>query len=161
MSLRLVKGNIFSYANSHIIVQQCNCVSEDLKGLAQKIYRQYPDTDTRQGRRCVELYGRCLIGEMNMPFGVKVRVANLYAQIYPGKPALFGPDSAVSRLEKFREAFIELTTATSDVDSLAIPKNIGSGLAKGNWEDYAETIRNIANDWCPKREIIVVDFGGD
>ena len=132
-----------------IIVQQCNCVTLRPLGLALQIANQL-NVNTYSLRRPSSLYNRCLPTDESQPGTISIHssnksllVANLYAQIGPGKPGKYHLDTYVNRKQWFDVCLKELHRhlTYNSINRVAFPYGIGCGLAGGKWEDYFQMIQ--------------------
>ena len=145
-----VKGNLLDYpSKGYFIVHQCNCSSGYVLGLAQQIYKKFPEADTRGCQFDLELFGT---------YSVVGAVVNLFAQRFPGEPRKFVQadriDHASARLSAFNQSFRQFLFDVSP-GGVALPWQIGCGMAKGNWKQYLELIEDIAKDF-PNTKFIFV-----
>ncbi len=141
-----VKGDLLKCPDDgYVIVHQCNCLSSSIAGLAYAVYKKYPEANTRNGRKMLELFGT---------YSFVHPVVNLFSQKYPGKDCLM--DKRDVRLQMFDKAFRKFLLEQPKITRIALPKGIGCGLAGGNWETYLQVIIEIVSDY-PDREFILVD----
>lgn len=119
------------------IVQQCNCVTSNYKGLSKSIVEKFPYA-TFYARRnripgTIEIKGN----------GTTERfIIGMFAQNYPGLP-LYNNDSPDLRIEWFANC-LDKISLIPDIKSIGIPYNIGCGLAGGIWKDYLNMIKKFA-----------------
>ena len=129
-------------ADIQYIAHQCNCCSQNAKGLAKAIFDKYPDAAyPKQMRRD--------------PGAISVhnRVINCYSQWVPGKPV--ENDTAEMRLEWFKQCLWRITKIPG-IHSVALPFGIGCGLAGGNWEsDYSPLLYRF-DSYCQSVGIEVI-----
>lgn len=142
--INVVQGDLL-LAKEKIIVHQCNCRSSDAKGLAKLIFDKYPAAYTYDRQRQPGTYHAIHTDD-------KV-IVNLYGQLGPGKPNATNAtnatnDTPAQRLTWFTSALYQIY----GVEELAMPYNIGCGMAGGNWSDYFSVIEKFAKD----RQINVV-----
>ena len=134
--IRYAVGDILDDAISgscDYIGHQVNCVTRGARRLAHTIFEAYPEANNYAGGN-KNVLGKAMI------FG---RIVNLAGQYNPGAPdsdnALDGKDTRANRMRWFRSAlddFLQQARKSSSVISIALPVNIGCGLAGGNWDDY-------------------------
>jgi hypothetical protein len=120
------------------IAHQCNCVVNNPKGLAKSIFDKYPYADIYSSRKNKDIPGHNIICSGNDKI-----IINMLAQYYPGK-SKYNNDSVPNRLQWFRDCLNEISNIPdlkNKKESLAIPFNIGCGLAGGNWDDYYSIIK--------------------
>src|SRR5271169_146147 len=141
------------------IVHQCNCITTTSAGIARVIGSKFPYAAPYSNRRPNPSNpSRCLAEDISKPGTIQVwrsptgdtpNFIGLYAQYDPGKPS--GEDSESARQEWFRYC-LTLIEKVSGVKSIAMPWQIGCGLAGGNWKVYEEMIR----EWSEKHPDILV-----
>ncbi len=128
----IVMGNVLD-AEEDYIVHQCNCVTKRPWGLSASIFKKYPDANVY-----------ALRGPRDMPGTIKVRgrIINLFGQLYPST-SKYDNDTAEQRLKWF-ESGLEAISKIENIKSVAMPYNIGCGLAGGTWCDYLSLIEKFA-----------------
>lgn len=130
-------------AKEDYIVHQCNCVSNDAKTLAEKIFKKYPyansyknrTTSTRSIPGTIEIFGN----------GTNKRfIINAYAQFYPSTNK-YQNDNAEKRIKWFEECLNKISEIENiNTKTIAMPYNIGCGAGGGNWIEYYKLIRKFA-----------------
>ena len=153
-----IDGNILE-SDAQYIVHQCNCVTDHASGLAYKIFRKYPYSDTYRSDFLPENKTRKpgtihILGDGEG----KRFVINLYGQVFPGKINKGGLDTEGKRLRYFINALKEISEIEG-LRSVAFPKKIGCDLAGGNWGIYRELIEDFADN-NPDVEVLIIDFAG-
>jgi hypothetical protein len=146
--LRVVKGDLLG-ASEKFIGQQCNCVTVKYHGLSALIVETFPWACPYSVRKPITPTRNCA-STPDKPGTIRVfssssgpSVVCLFAQWAPGKPgdyAKFYPkdhdDTAENRLKWFKEC-LEKIDKDEEIDSpVAIPFQIGCGLAGGDWDKY-------------------------
>jgi hypothetical protein len=81
-------------------------------------------------------------------------VVNLMGQKFPGPPKS-NSDSVTLRKHWFQLGLDEI--AKLNPTSLAFPKNIGCGLAKGKWDDYKKMLVKYAKNH-PSTQVTVLEL---
>jgi len=151
-NVEVVFGDITN-SEARYIAHQCNCVTEYSLGLAKSIFEKFPYSDCYQGRKEKDVPGTIKI----FGNGVDQRyVINMFGQYYPGKPR--HSENQNDRISYFRKCLEEITKIT-DLESIAFPKNIGCGLAGGNWSEYFNEISIFASKTNAK--VFIYDFKGE
>lgn len=123
-----------------VIVQQCNCVSSNYKGLAEDILKKYDYANFYESNNSkrkignVELRGNGIDKRYIMAF---------YAQKFPGKPK--EGDDEKQRLKWFEECFTHLKRFKG-IKRIAFPYKIGCGLAGGDWSKYLGLLEQFATE---------------
>lgn len=142
----IIKGNLLE-ASEQYIVHQCNCVTWNAAGIARSIFDKYPYADVysiREATAYQDKPGTILIrgnGENER------YIIALMGQVYPGKPIdnYKDIDSAELRQEYFKNG-LQKIAELPELKSIALPVQIGCGLAGGNWNEYLDIINKFAND---------------
>jgi len=120
-----INGDILK-AKEDYIIHQCNCRSYHSSGLANQIFKVFPEANTY-----IDSNFKRIPGEIS----VHGRIINAYAQDYPGK------SDKEPRLEWFKKCMYAIVALKPK--SIAMPVFIGCGLAGGDWEQYYKVICNI------------------
>ena len=131
--VKTICGNILN-SKETFILQQCNCTGNTLGGLAKSINDKF--SINPYIRKQNDIPGTFSIMEN---YGKKV--VCLFAQRYPGKPNETD-DTEEQRLQWFRfslDKFMKTVKGT-----LAMPYNIGCGLAGGDWNEYSSVIKSLS-----------------
>lgn len=146
-------------AKEEYVVHQCNCVTIRPAGLAAAITSKFPYAAPYANRRPDPSHrSRCLPADMAKPGTIQVwrspspetpHFIGLYAQEGPGNSS--GEDSRSAREGWFRQC-LELVAEVDGLKSIALPWQIGCGLAGGDWEVYQKIIK----EWAEKHEDIQI-----
>ena len=140
-NLEIIKGDILE-SKADVIVHQCNCITNNAKGLAYKINNKFPYADIYKNRTTADTPGTCKLQfAENLPI-----IACLLGQYYPGK--VKGYDSADARVSWFSMSLTDLSNKLEnlEVKTIAFPGNIGCGLAGGDWDTYYAIIQKFAEN---------------
>ena len=132
----VIIGNILDAPEDIMIAHQ---VSSDLRGinmqgLAKEIFTIYPNAN-------VYKKGTTTVGTIT----VRDRIINMTSQRFPGAPKPKENDSYSNRLEWFQSCLNSIAEIP-DITKVALPYNIGCGLARGNWTDYERMINEFASN---------------
>lgn len=137
MSLIHIQGDLLTIHTTYI-VHQCNCLSTKPKGLAEKIFANFPWSDCYSNGQLKEP-GTILLGGN----GITQRyVVNFLSQYYAGKSR--AKDTAAQREIWFSQCLNSLLAILKPGDSVAFPHNIGCNLAGGNWNNYSKLLEIFA-----------------
>jgi O-acetyl-ADP-ribose deacetylase (regulator of RNase III) len=143
--IKVVDGDIL-LAKEEIIGQQVNCMSVMGSGLAKQIRAKHSNVYTEYKLFC-ELYDEPIerLGKVNF---VEIEegkyIANLFGQIEYGRnksvqytdyKGLYQALKMLKHVAKFNEM------------SVALPYNIGCGLANGDWDTVYDMIERAFNDY--------------
>jgi O-acetyl-ADP-ribose deacetylase (regulator of RNase III) len=145
--IEFVKGDILD-AKEKYIAHQTNSVSNQAAGLAHHIFLKYPYANIYSHRPYPykatgqDLPGHCVIrGD-----GLKDRlIVAIMGQYFPGSPKSQTSllDSSIVREGYFNRCLVELSHM-NNIESIAFPKNVGCGLAGGNWTNYLRMLEAFA-----------------
>jgi hypothetical protein len=152
-------GDIIEFNDAKYICHQCNCVSTgDAGGLAKVLFEKFPHADTYKRRDSNNPKTRSEPGTIEiMGDGseLKRHVINMYAQYYPGAPK-YDTDSSEKREEWMKQCLAKIYNMGDEVESIAFPKLIGCGIARGNWDHYYEFIKKYSA-YRPKVKVYIVE----
>jgi O-acetyl-ADP-ribose deacetylase (regulator of RNase III) len=128
-NVTIEKGDLLKN-NSQYICHQTNTKTTQGKGLSYAMFKAFPWSDVYTDNKNSRTPGTIEVrGD-----GKKERfVVAMYAQRYPGPPK-WANDTVEMREAWFRTC-LELIEGLKPT-SVAFPKQIGCGLAGGNWEHY-------------------------
>lgn len=150
----VVKGDLLD-AKEELILQQNNCVSVRPHGLSKAIAHRFPYADPYILRRAIGTRNMAIDEDRPIPGSIHVfsppvgesgpAFVSLFAQYGMGRPYAYNnsgsdahPDSHEDRLRWF-ESCLDMV-ASLQPKSVAMPYNIGCGLAGGNWAEYEPVI---------------------
>jgi hypothetical protein len=130
------------------ICHQCNCITTKSKGLSKSIFSKYPITNTY-------ISGKRKSGSFDLFNPIdNIYIVNLYSQYNPGKPKKsFGSNDSSDSREYLLEYCLNLLfnklknnnhKIKDENKKIYFPKNIGCGLAGGNWENYKRIITQFS-----------------
>ncbi|KAL4502985.1 hypothetical protein ABPG72_014214 [Tetrahymena utriculariae] len=170
-----VKGDLLTF-EADIIVQQCNCITTNEKGLAQSIFKKfgvsaYEMRVKGQGNianiSSIDLPGTCLFQQPKIKDkNCQIQyIANLFGQFTPGKNGfkyqntlcqqIYDPLTNKPIVDNFssRERWFEIClqqladfAKEKQLYRIAFPYKIGCGLAGGNWENYNKMIEEFSEN---------------
>jgi len=141
--IKIIDGNILE-AKENIIGHSCNCMGVMGSGLAKQIRNKYPkvfkdyQTYLTNIKFSIQALGKCQIvkAEENK------YIANLFGQYK------YGRDKQYTDYTALEEALFSLKVSAKDHNkSVAIPFNIGCGLAGGSWEVVYKIIEEVFSDY--------------
>lgn len=125
-----IKVNILESGEKYI-AHQCNCVTTGSAGLAKSIVERFPWADVYRHRKEPDSPGTIkIISSLNESSPIFIC---LFAQYVPGK------SQSETRTEWFKMC---LDSIPQEIESVAMPKFIGCGLAGGKWGDYEKILEN-------------------
>jgi O-acetyl-ADP-ribose deacetylase (regulator of RNase III) len=144
--IKIVEGNILD-ANEKLICQQVNCQGVMGSGLAKQLKDKYPKLYPSYKKfceGCKDNNPRTLLGEFQtvpMPDG-KV-IVNLFGQFD------FGRDKKYTDYDALRNSLENILFVAKECgnDSIAIPYNLGCGLAGGDWNIVYKIIEDVFQDY--------------
>ena len=152
------RGNLLDARDVQYLVHQVNCVSgSDGRGLSGQIFSRFPHANVyakaHAGGRKSEPGTICVYG--GGADGAR-GVIGLHAQRYPG-PGKHGNDSAALRLSWF-ERGLEAVGKIPGLKSIAMPTEIGCGMAGGEWAAYRRKINAFAIAH-PAIKVVLYEYG--
>lgn len=167
--LEIVKGDLLK-APEEYILQQCNCLTVRAHGLSATLASKYPWADPYGDRKGIGSRNLAVLEDRPHPGTIKIcqgspNVICLFGQHRPGKfgvsywnsyPESNPPESPSQRLFWFRQGLKEVGEAIRgfkrpDRVGIALPYQIGCGLAGGEWEDYLRALEVFAEEY---REVL-------
>lgn len=135
-------GDLLEDSQETVLAHQANCESRGARGLAAVVFKKWPNANIYAKRKA-----------HSTPGGIEARdcgdrvVVGLFAQRSPGGArAGDGDDSAPARLRWFEESLDGLGAlmAARGAAAVAMPFNVGCGLAGGKWADYRARVDAFA-----------------
>ena len=145
MSIQIKNANLLD-ATEDYICHQCNCVTTTPYGLSAQIFQKFPYANTYVQRKLnpgLRNFARPDTQSVPGTIDVIGNVINLYAQYGPGKPNGFN-DSYEQRKSWFRQCLAQI--AALSPKSLAVPYQIGCGLAGGVWSEYEAMLNEFVQN---------------
>ncbi len=139
--IKVINGDLLD-AKEQYIAHQCNCVTTKSKGLSKLIFDKYPTTDIYSNRK----KKKDIPGEIKVFNSKNKTIINILAQYYPG-PSNYENDSKQNRKLWFKKCLELISELPGIENGLALPYNIGCGLAGGNWDEYYEIIKQFSNKY--------------
>lgn len=131
-----LKGNILTQNLCKVICHQTNCIShktEKVAGLAKSISDKWEHAHPYKNRQSPHTMGTISFVDVKDKI-----IIEMDAQYYPGKP-IYKNDTKELRVEAFKRCLKKIVD--SGIKKLAIPKNIGCGLAGGDWDVYCSILK--------------------
>ncbi len=155
-------------AKEKFIGQQCNCLTMKPHGLSAAIVKRFPYADP-YGLRiaessntaaavCRDEPGTIRLLAPKVPYDAlqDTTIICLFAQWCPGPPFKWvraypscpdGNDSPENRLKWFQACLTKID-GSPEIDSpVALPFNIGCGLAGGQWKHYLQLLEEATTDF--------------
>lgn len=142
MTIKVVNGDLLQ-ATENIIGHQVNCQSVMGSGVAKLLKEKYPIIynsyiDYCHGKAPEDLLGKLQI----VPVGGKV-VANIFGQLKYGRSK-----TVYTNYEALKKALNALKSYAKERElSVALPYNIGCGLANGDWGVVEKIIEDAFADY--------------
>jgi hypothetical protein len=141
-----ISGNLLEIDTDYIM-QQCNCVTVHAHGLSKAIGDKFPECRVYEKRRCLANRNCAIVEDRATPgtFSITGRCINLFAQYRPGKPGVAylkkaypsnHSDAAADRMHWFAESLEQVGKHFCSPVTIAVPHQIGCGLAGGDWKLY-------------------------
>jgi len=138
--IKIIKGNILN-AKEDVICHQVNCKGVMGSGLAKQIRNKYPEVFNEYKyilNTCGSQLGHC---QMVLCSDGK-SVANLFAQ--DG----YGTDRRYTDYDYLKQSLQQLLIVAKENNlTIAIPYNLGCGLAGGDWNIVYKIIKDVFEDY--------------
>mmetsp|Transcript_62631 Transcript_62631/g.183165 ORF Transcript_62631/g.183165 Transcript_62631/m.183165 type:complete len:183 (-) Transcript_62631:114-662(-) len=179
MPVQCIVADLLS-CDAQFVVHQVSCIhAEAASGLASAVFAKHPEADVYAERRALRAKGEAIASTISVPGSISVhgdRIVNLYGQYIADKPienpeeeipALPAPlaeafacnsdvkDTREQRLTWFKQGLREIPKELPEVKSIALPKNIGCGIAGGVWAEYEQAISEFSAE-NPNMEIFII-----
>lgn len=142
MTIRVVDGDLLE-AQEHIIGHQVNCQAVMGSGVAKALKSRYPRIYTAymeycSGKKPEELLGKLQIVELEGKWA-----ANLFGQLNYGRSSAIYTD-----YPSLQQALLSLKEYAKERGlSVALPYQIGCGLANGDWNVVGPMIEDAFRDY--------------
>ncbi|MFC5403117.1 macro domain-containing protein [Cohnella soli] len=144
MGVQVINGDLL-YASEDILGHQVNCKGVMGSGIAKAIKAAFPEAYQLYIDKCnhavnkSELLGYCQLIECSNG----KTVANLFGQLHFGRG-----NQIYTNYDALRKALTTLKTkAQLTPSSIALPYNIGCGLANGDWNVVEAMIQDVFSDY--------------
>lgn len=130
--IEIVEGNLLN-ATEDIIAQQVNCQGVMGSGLAKQIREKHPEVYEMYTVYCDGQKPHDLLGKMQAVLVEHAEysyVVNIFGQLNYGRQDVLYTD-----YEALKQGLMKLKDSAKDLGlSVALPYNIGCGLANGDWD---------------------------
>jgi len=142
MSIKVIEGDLL-LAEEDIIGHQVNCQGVMGSGVAKLLKEKYPVMYSSYLEYCKEKTPEQLLGKLQIvPAGGKA-VANLFGQLKFGRSKTVYTD-----YDALKQALNILKSYAKERGlSVALPYNIGCGLANGSWDIVEKIIKEAFDDY--------------
>jgi O-acetyl-ADP-ribose deacetylase (regulator of RNase III) len=148
--IKILEGNILD-ADETIICQQVNCKGVMGSGLAKQIRNKYPNVYTDYKLFCKTVKNP--LGQVNSVVvqdkekGLNHIIMNIFGQDGYGRDRRYTDYNALEM--GLQSIYNEVTTEGKFLygKSIAIPYNLGCGLAGGDWNVVCKIIEDVFNDY--------------
>ncbi|WP_139991842.1 macro domain-containing protein [Paenibacillus paridis] len=144
MAVKIIQGDLTN-AKEDILGHQVNCQGVMGSGIARVIRTKYPEAyhafieKSKNTSNHKKLLGECQLIDSK---GDK-KIANLFGQFYFGKSSQLYTD-----YDALRKALTTLKQRAAEAQlSVALPYNIGCGLANGDWNVVSNIIEEVFEDY--------------
>jgi O-acetyl-ADP-ribose deacetylase (regulator of RNase III) len=138
--IRIIDGDLLE-ATEHLIGHQVNCQGDMKSGIGGQVRDKYPNVFEGYKRLCTRKKPFHLLGEVQIVPVSKIKyIANIFGQQYYGRDedVIY---TSYDALYKGLKCLKDLCKKHNK--SVALPYNIGCGLANGDWEKVYEMIDEI------------------
>jgi len=161
MPITTINKNILESTEEYVI-QQCNCTTVRSHGLSKTISEKWPYCTVYTDRQQIPTKNLATEDSRSTPGTIAIykkenknsnepSIICMYAQYGPGGPYTYSnikrqwPDSSELRRKWFSECLIAVGNIRPRPKSLAIPFQIGCGLAKGSWLHYNKMLQDFSD----------------
>ncbi|UNK20688.1 macro domain-containing protein [Paenibacillus sp. N3/727] len=140
--IKIVEGSLLDAAED-IMAHQVNCQGVMGSGIAKSLRASYSDLFPSYKQFCNNVAPHDLLGKCHMvKTGLKY-VANLFGQLNYGRQKVIYTD-----YEALQKALVSLKNEAQEKGlSVALPYNIGCGLANGDWDIVYKIIEDVFSDY--------------
>ena len=152
------KGSIVD-ATEDVIAHQCNCITTDVKGVAEVIFKKYPWSNVYLGRpKNRDVPGTITVSQSpssQVETKTAKQVINMFGQRYPGGPKDY--ETKDQRVAWFQACLDKMTihfSQSPNNSSIAFPHGIGCKMAGGNWSIYLEMLKTFASK-NPRIKVVI------
>ena len=146
--MKQVNGDLL-LAKEKYIAHQCNCCTTDPKGLSLYLFKKYPYANTYKKRVKNDKSTYSEPGTIDVCCtnnGDNKCIINMYAQVYPST-GKYSNDSKEKRISWFKECLNQIKKIDGiQNESVAMPYNIGCGLAGGDWPTYEKILKEFVDN---------------
>lgn len=143
--IKIVEGNILD-TKEDVICHQVNCMGVMGSGLAKQIRNKYPEvypSYIKYCKGCKDNDPKNLLGEVQtIPCSDGKIIANLFGQYRYGRDKQYTDYNA---LKTSLEGILQVAKMFND--TIAIPYNLGCGLAGGDWNIVYKIIEEVFEDY--------------
>lgn len=139
--IKIVQGNILD-APEDVIAHQTNCMGVMGSGLAKQIREKYPKV-FEEYQSYINKYKFVTLGSFQIiNVGNNKYIANLFGQYG------YGRNKQYTDYKALEEALFSLKVCCKENNkSVALPYNLGCGLAGGNWDIVYKIIEEVFSDY--------------
>jgi O-acetyl-ADP-ribose deacetylase (regulator of RNase III) len=131
-----VRKDLLSITEGYLL-HQTNCKGALGAGVALAIRRKYPLVYVQYMKMCGSFPARELLGMCQIvPVTTTLNIVNIFGQFDYGRM----PGQIYTDYNAVETAFISLSESIPKDSHIFLPKNMGCGLAGGDWEKYSEII---------------------
>lgn len=152
--MKVIKENILNSTEKYIL-QQCNCLTVKSHGLSKTLSDKWKWADAYSNRKSLNNRNLAIESDRDIPGTIKIlysedndkAVICMFAQWAPSLPQKYKsyPNSEIDTYKNRKKWFNKCLDQIKDldIDALAIPWNIGCGLAGGNWQEYMKMLEEF------------------
>ena len=149
--IKIVSGNLLD-SEEKIICQQCNCVTIKARGLSEQIAKRFPWADIYKRRTQSSRPGFIQVDKDPLSDRSDRTIIHMFAQWIPGASGSYAykkfekvSDGPEDRIRYFKECLSKIETLNLN-EPIAMPYQIGCGLAHGDWSVYKKILEDCSLD---------------
>lgn len=170
--MNIIQDNILN-TDCEYIIQQCNCLTVRSHGLSKTLEDHFPHAKLYEKRRAIGNRNLAVPEDRSTPGSGIILEGNpkivcLFGQWRPGKvntsyfhsyPEYSIPETEEQRKIWFKQALFgfgnQLRDNQANKVKIAVPYNIGCGLAGGDWDDYSRMILEFQQEYEKETDVYV------
>ncbi len=143
MAIQIINGDLLE-ATESIVGHQVNCQAVMGSGVAKLLKEKYPSLYPSYMTFCKGKTPEELLGQLQIiPMDSSNTVANLFGQLNYGRSK-----TIYTNYDALRKALTELKSYAKEREqTVALPYNIGCGLANGSWDIVEKMIEDVFADY--------------
>lgn len=145
-TIQIINDNLLN-TSSLLICHQVNCQGVMGSGLAKQIRNKYPQVFNVYKRLCNKYQDKELLGNCQPVLIGDKCIVNLFGQLNYGTKKQQTDYNALKKSLKQLKYLLEFVDPYIFYDTIALPYNMGCGLAGGDWRIVFDIITKVFYDW--------------
>jgi hypothetical protein len=152
--MKIINKDILQSTEKYIL-QQCNCLTVRPHGLSKTLSDKWSWADPYSYRKSLNNRNLAIESDRDKPGTIKIlsspyndkAIICMFAQWAPSQPQKYKsyPNYEIDTYQNRKKWFKDCLNYIKelDIDAVAIPWQIGCGLAGGNWKEYLEILEEF------------------